>query len=863
MIEMTPERWRRICQIRERMLDLPENRRSAFLHTECGQDADLRNEVESLIKAGARQHPELDFTDLGVDHFEDYKKIGEYQILSRIGRGGMGDVYCVWQESLKRKVAIKLIRSDLLEIGEARERFTREVEIVARLQHPAIVPVYAVGQHEGSPYFVMEYVHGCSLERVLDALSDRDPSTLRGSDVRDTVRKIMDEGTAGDDSDVSYLYQGTWESVCLRIAGLLANAIAHVHQSKILHRDIKPSNILLTSSGRVMLIDFGIARSETAETITAPDRQLHSLRYTPPERLKHGLNAADVRGDVYSLGAVLYRMLTLRHPFEGKSYADTARCIETGDIRGPRVFNSNLSRDTEAVCLLALDSDPAKRYQTVSEFAADLANAAENRPLLRKSAGLWSECRRWVRRRPAIAVALGASLIITIGGPALYGWQQSKFNDALHESILAIDVFSIKELKEQAESQLWPPIPENIIKMESWVTRVSRILERETEHQDRFEYLKNLKDASLETGVKLNDEGEFLKQLEQIRSLSGEAGTIASVKHRLQLAQNLQFISIDREIANWDRAIESIRNVKECPKYEGRSLVIRPQLGLVPLWRNPSTELWEFWHVTSGERPTDPLKPKASDGIILVLLPGGECTRGSNATDMDDPNYCATAPSKECPPQRVTLAPFFCAKYELTQAQYFRIMGNNPSRHKFNKEDENRRLLHPVEKVKFDEAAMVAKRLHLQIPTEAQWEYAARAGTSTPWPWASNLNNPPLNFADEDAAAVHTIGEIKFTGGMHDGAALHAVVGRYPPNSFGLYDMHGNVAEWCDDFAVTYKNAARFGDGRLDGEPQGIRYVRGGGFLSILDFTRSAHREDVMDDSSHEWVGIRMIRALD
>src|SRR5262245_35743638 len=235
-------------------LALPERERPAALERLLARHIDHASEIQARLAA-------LRAVGLGVapSNAAFPERLGEFRLLRRLGGGGMGVVYLAEQQSLRRQVALKLIRPEHLYFPRARERFRREVEVVARLQHPGIVPVYSVGEEVGMPYFAMEYVPGATLAAVLQELAGRDPAALSAADLAIAVAKAAGEpsSTSGDE-----LFRGTWVQCCVRLILRVTEALQHAHERGVLHRDLKPSNIMLTVAGRVMLFDFGLASTE-------------------------------------------------------------------------------------------------------------------------------------------------------------------------------------------------------------------------------------------------------------------------------------------------------------------------------------------------------------------------------------------------------------------------------------------------------------------------------------------------------------------------------------------------------------------------------------------------------------------------
>ena len=311
---------------------------------------------------------------------------------------------------------------------------------------------------------------------------------------------------------------------------------------------------------------------------------------------------------------------------------------------------------------------------------------------------------------------------------------------------------------------------------------------------------------------------------------------------------------------------------------------LRPQTGLVPIGPDPASGLWEFNHLASGdpaERNEDGrLVLTGKTGVVLVLLPGGTYWMGAQSVHPLAANYDVEAINEhEAPPRQVELSPFFISKYELTQGQWLRLTGENPSRDnprqtnpRANAEGRAGDLTHPVEMVSWSACDTVCGRYGLALPTSAQWEYAARAGTSTPW-WtgedARSLAGKE-NLADEFA---RTDGGTQSWAGFEpwdDGYSFHAPVDRYAPNPFGLYNVHGNLREWCRDTVWALERFSPFlrdpvvvpapGDTGLQSK---LRFNRGGSFEDRARLARSAKQTTGTLGAFEEFIGVRPARALD
>jgi len=349
--------------------------------------------------------------------------LGGHRLLYRLGEGGMGVVYVAEDRSLGRRVALKVLRPDLAHSRQARARFQREVQTIARLAHPSIVPLFREGEERGVAYFTMALVEGASLAEVLRELEGRDPAELQGRDlfkalVRLTEARGFDVTGASPDEP---LFAGPWAQAMAWLAREVAQALEHAHQREVLHRDVKPSNILLTPAGHVLLVDFGLASLTGNERMTRTGSQLGSLPYMAPEQIAGDPGRVDARVDVYGLGVLFYELLALRLPFQESDPARLSIRVASGDKPSLRSFHRGLPADYETVCFTALDADPARRYASAAHLARDLSNLLERRPIEARPAGLGVLLTRWSERHPGRAVGLAAGLLLLVFGPLVYG----------------------------------------------------------------------------------------------------------------------------------------------------------------------------------------------------------------------------------------------------------------------------------------------------------------------------------------------------------------------------------------------------------------------------------------------------------
>ena len=299
---------------------------------------------------------------------------GDYELLAEIASGGMGVVYQARQVSLNRVVALKMILAGRLASPGDIQRFRTEAEAAANLDHPNIVPIHEVGEHDGQHYFSMKLIEGGSLVRHLPRLAH-------------------DQRAAAE------------------IMATAARAVHHAHQHGILHRDLKPSNILLDTQGRPHLTDFGLAkRVDGDHQLTLSGVIVGTPSYMAPEQAaaRKGLTTAV---DIYSLGAVLYELLTGRPPFREETPLDTLRLVREKEPERPRAIHPDVDRDLETICLKCLEKETQKRYGSAAELADDLERWLSGEPIRARRSPLWERGVKWAKRRPAAAALIAVGVV--------------------------------------------------------------------------------------------------------------------------------------------------------------------------------------------------------------------------------------------------------------------------------------------------------------------------------------------------------------------------------------------------------------------------------------------------------------------
>jgi serine/threonine protein kinase/Tfp pilus assembly protein PilF len=372
------------------------------------------------------------------DPQDDSKRIGDFEIVRELGRGGMGVVYEARQRSLNRQVALKVLSTGLGLTTKAVMRFKREAEAAAKLHHTNIVPIYSTGDENGVPYYAMELVDGPSLDQVIRQLHNGSASAPNGSldstdDASDEQQNVVPnwiadtigyempkpDGTASvsnsDSGSTSSIGSGsTFYDNAARMISDVADALAHAHDQGVIHRDIKPSNLLLSRDGRLSINDFGLARMLEQPGMTMTGEFMGSPAYMSPEQITAGRIPLDHRTDIYSLGTTLYELLTLQRPFAGQQRDQVLSQIIHKDPSPPRAINERVPKDLETICLKAMEKDPDRRYQTAEQMAKDLRCFVNRHAISARRIGPVERCVRWVKRHRALAVAIACAVALGI-----------------------------------------------------------------------------------------------------------------------------------------------------------------------------------------------------------------------------------------------------------------------------------------------------------------------------------------------------------------------------------------------------------------------------------------------------------------
>ena len=1034
--------------------------------------------------------------------FQPGETIGDFTLVRFIGHGGMGQVWEARQNSMRRPVALKFLLP-----GRADERmialFEREARAGGRANHPNLVRTLARGKTDGIEWIAQELVAG-------------------SYSLRDAIERFRREP----------MLPKNYYRRCASLVQAIAQGVQAAHAAGVIHRDLKPQNSLIDSRDTPRVADFGLARGAGDSVLSNTGEFAGTYHYMSPEQVMAKRMGLDHRTDIFSLGVVMYELLTLSRPFDGDTTQKIAEAIVTVDPPDPSKIRAQCPRDLAVICAKAMQKRPSARYGSMKEFAEDIGRYLKNEPILARPATQLEKTRKWVLRHPAasVGIGVGAVALVVISGVAIYAIGQADRAErgeaaaqrsAEEATQRANDVLSLSAQKEYDDlvaqaGKLWPASTEMIPRYEEWLRKARELVDGRpadeakglkkrpslaehkaklaelrqdalplTEEQIRADRETHPKFAEWQTksadllwrsrmlgmeswpdaaaaeaelaSEKLPGDAGGLNRLawklvdpkqpvfgQEVRALlmakralaaakpiAGASGTasgtdgksglaasgdgsgsasatgasLAGIRYTLawafyrngefeaalaemktaliepggdelkqsgkdlekavlqwqgeevakrrerrdalatevaalgtQINERRTFDYANDEKDWWDRRLrvlvgniesfadpksgllgsgvnsefgwgvqkrydfaksvrertitgaeakrrwdEAILAIAKSEKYRDTVFpgggLLTPQEGLLPLGADPQSGLWEFWHVQSGDEPERDKdgnfvrqksgahklieKGENGTGIVLVLIPGGTFWMGSQKTDPTGQNYDPGAFDRESPVHRVSLSPYFLSKYEMTQGQWVRFTGLNPSGYDSGWNG-TVGITNPVEQVNWTACERVTRNLGLELPSEAQWEFGARGGTSSVW-WTGNAKESladKVNLADQSFVAVGgPPGVAAWWPEFRDGFPVHAPVGVLAANAFGLHEVCGNVWEWCFDVHADYLSEETR-DPRTDGDGLAWRVSRGGGFGHAATDARSALIDLNAPTSQQYDLGVRPSRAL-
>jgi len=887
-------------------------------------------------------------------------KNSRYRLLGEVGRGGMGAVVRVWDEDLRRTLAMKVVlgREDAAGKGpkppvDSRMlgRFLEEAQVTGQLDHPGIVPVHELGLgSDGQVYFTMRLVRGEDLKAVFAHVST-------GHEGWNTTRAL---------------------GVLLRVC----EAMAYAHAKGVIHRDLKPANIMVGRYGEVYVMDWGLARvsgskdlhdvrlkdapvtslsiqtERREERADTPDSPLVTMdgdvvgtpAYMSPEQAMGKVRELGPASDVYAVGAMLYHLLAveaLEMPYVPKGARMSARSVHLAVVQGapkPLVeLAPKAPAELVAIIEKAMSREISVRYPNMDALACDLRAFLEGRVVSAYESGSWAEAKKWVQRNKPLTVAAAAALLALVGGIA-FSWnfalaadaergKSAQANTALNEKVA--------ELMQQSREQQLRGLAQDLARFRAqcrttdglerlnkpawqwWLEEADRLLDGRAEDEaagiawspgrkdvqaklaelresalpwsdadrakdiaahpaqrriralevERDERLGEFRyDAEEETASKLEAELARTRADFEVRIAAArqEAESSARVTWRFERSEDewwhAQLSALDAELA-WLESMrvaadaanrseraqrlwsEAIEGISRAPKYAGQRWPsgerLTPQAGLLPLGENPATELWEFVHLQSGVEPAlradgrvrrspeGHLTLSPETGMVLVLLPGGRVPK-ADSEGQGQQDWITS----------LELAPFFMSKYELTAEQWDRLSLRRGYSYTDGK------TMTPANLISWNDVSLMWRRElgWCDFPSEMQWEYGCRAGTTSTW-WTGN-----------DAKGLRGVANIEHE---RDQETDITSVGTLRANAYGLHEVHGNVWEWCGD---TYGASAkpRVGDGlRDDGvDSSADRSNRGGGWSFSPGFAGSADRGFDSPGDRFWFFGLRPSRRI-
>ena len=700
--------------------------------------------------------------------------MGKYQILEKIGAGGMGQVYKAFHCSTERIVAIKVILGKGRISPEVVKRFEREVKAAAKLVHSNIITVFDADQADGRIFMVMEYIKGDDLGELL-----RKKRELSVSEV------------------VDYILQA-------------ARGLKYAHDQGVIHRDIKPGNILVDLSGNVKIVDMGMAKleskgdEESISMLTASASIMGTVDFMSPEQGFSSKNV-DARADIYSLGATLFFLLTRKVMFPGDSAFEKMLAHRESPIPSLSNFRAGITPDLEIAFTKMVAKKVEDRYSSMAEVISALSKmevgggvniiGAEDFATTHFERGSYPETidvetvltNKGREGNKETDKHIGGKTLAYISGIL----QKTYTPKVLAATAIIVLVLLVLILLMKPGTNVKEEIEAHIAALEK--AKQMEMVKLKVEEDAKA------KQIELE---KSKQEDEKLKQDEQVKLKQ-----MGLAKLKVEDDAKLKQMEIAKLKVEDDAKLKQMELEKS--KMEETKL---KQMEMAKL------KLEEEAKFAAIEKE-------------MVLIPAGKFKMGSPASEKGRDN--------EEMQHEVTLTkPFNMAKYEVTQEQWEAVMGYNPS-------TSTKGAKLPVTDVSWEECQDFIKKLNAKtsggyrLPTESEWEYVCRAGKTTAYSVGASLKNTDANIEG---------GSIK-------------EVGSYKANAFGLYDMHGNVWEWCEDWYEDYPAGATDPKGPAMGEH---RVLRGGSFNSGVSEARSSYRLKAFTATGRGFVyGFRLARTAD
>jgi len=709
--------------------------------------------------------------------------IGPYQLCGELGSGGMGVVHLATQSKpIRRIVALKVIKEGM-DTRSVVARFNAERQALATLNHDGVARVYEAGAtDEGRPYFVMEYVPG---QPITAFCNEHDLE--------------IDER--------------------LRLFVAVCDAVRHAHQNGIIHRDLKPSNVLVAGTRErpiPKVIDFGLAKA-TGERLTDDSFQTIAGRgpvgtweYMSPEQADQSA-AIDTRTDVYSLGVILFELLTGELPLKvtelrGKGASEIVAAIRGQQPVRPSSKVAGLKGDLDAIVLQALEKAPERRYASVAQLAADVTNYLNSQPVIARPQTPGYLLTKFVRRHRVAVSVTSLFLLVLVGSLVAFLMSNIKSLDRFAKFNLLGLVSGLRTLEARELDNAPPARPDQLADLQRWVDDVQGIFR---ERNRMVAFLESFATVPKESAVRWSEwqnggpaRAELARgikaTLARMDRMTGPQGCYTLMHRRLEWAQ----VVTDRTVQQpgWSKAIAAVKADKRF-----RGLDLKPQVGLVPLGPDPATGFQEFAYLLPGgdlpERGKDgrfEIGPKTCP--VFVLLPGGPFRVGSQKTDPAQPRYdpWREVGEPDLQEKEQTVAPFLASKFEFTWGQWRLLRDHDKTSEYWRDWRIKLDLTHPVMAVDDRSIKHLLGGWGMRLPDLVEWEYLARGGTDMPWRTGAKPGSLQghVNVYDKTLEDFGGNGE-GASALWEDGFVMTAPVGSLTPNPFGLFHVQGNVLEVC------------------------------------------------------------------
>lgn len=752
--------------------------RERLLQDLCDGDELLLREVRELLG----QELEPDFLDPveGMTGGQEERggplpKLGEFELLQRIDSGSCGVVWRARQPSLERDVALKVMTAGPGTPTGLVDRFHREPMLAAALNHPHIVPVYAEGQRDDTHWFAMQLVEGHSLAEELH----------RQEQVgnRPNAKAPLLPG----------FESGQWFAAVAKICADTADALQAAHERGIVHRDIKPQNLLLDPRGHVLVADFGIARDQSLGALTDPGVIAGTLHYMSPEQARIETTAVDHRTDVYSLGVVLYEMLTLARPFEGGTSAEIYHSIRHQSVRPVRQRNARVPRDLETICEAAMERVADARYRSAAELRDDLRRFLNHSAIERQPPSRWARLTASVRRKQrALVVAASMFVVAVLGFYLNHAMAADSERRTLEhecqvvlqgEDLDDLDVATLSALRQRCVDAEWSSQILEATKTRLNAYRKGLVRQiREQFSAGQGEPLREREKAVMRgillahrAGQVFPDDPEVARAM-PVDPMTSRIDVQVVDRNGAELAATLEV-----------RAITATTGMPAAAVALGSAPV--QALALAP-------GLYRFAVTAANGEPQSFLRevePMARTALLLRYQPQMRTVAGMVKLG-GDLHLPAHAPPHGLAGKKVRIEPFWLDRTEVTVGQYARFLADTGHRAPAGWELFDREACRnkPVVGVTFGDAVAYAEWCGKRLPTYAEWALAAHGSGPSPrlFPWlGTDVHGNCQHEVDFDLTLESRMAAYE----------RHAVAVDADPLSAtpeGVLEMFGNVAEW-------------------------------------------------------------------